>query len=97
MSHLFYWEEILTQINLIQKKLSISLDVRVTHMDATKIFFNRNRDKLVFESINQSKAKCEEMEIPVEKWISRKRNLLGEKKVDICQTLVQEVKSRSTC
>ena len=58
MSHFFYWEEIMGQINLIQKKLQepgIGLDVRVIHIDAIKIFFNRNRDRLVSESVNQSK------------------------------------------
>ena len=42
MSHLFYLEEILEEINLIPKKLqepNIGLNVSVTHMDATKIFF----------------------------------------------------------
>ena len=38
-------------------------------IDATKIFFKRNRDKLLSESVNQSKTKCEQMEIPVEKRI----------------------------
>ena len=61
-SHLFYWEEILVQINLIQKKLQEpDLDVCVTLMDATKIFFNWNKDRLV------SKSKCKEMKIPVDK------------------------------
>ena len=43
MSHLFYSEEILGQINLINKKLQkfgIALDVCVAHMNATEIFFN---------------------------------------------------------
>ena len=43
MPHLLNWEEILEQINLTQKKLQepgIGLDVCVTHMNATKIFFN---------------------------------------------------------
>ena len=43
-------------------------------MDAIKIFFNQNEERLVSESVNQSKIKCEEMEIPVEKWIRWKRN-----------------------
>ena len=90
MSHFFYWEEIMGQINLIQKKLQepgIGLDVYVTHMDVTKIFFNRNKDGVVSESVYQSKTKCEEMEIPVEK-----RKLLEEKEDDVCQTFVQDVK-----
>ena len=61
-------------------------------MDATKIFFNWNRDRLVSESVNQSKTRCEEMEIPVEKQSRRKRKLPGGKEDDVCQTLVQEVK-----
>ena len=64
----------------------------VTHVDATKIFFNRNKDSLVSKSVNQSKINFEEMEIPVEKQIRRKGKLLGEKEDDVCQTLVQEVK-----
>ena len=93
MTHLFNWEEILGQINLFQKKLQepdIGLDVCVTHMDATKIFFNRNTNLQV--SVNQSKTKCEEMEISVEKQIRRKRKLPGEKEDDIRQTLFQEIK-----
>ena len=31
----------------------LGLILIVTHMDTTKIFFNRNRDKLVSESVNQ--------------------------------------------
>ena len=83
MSLLFYWEEILEQINLTQKKLQesgIDLNVRVTHMDAMKIFFNRNRDRLMAESVNQNKTKCLEMEIPAEKRIKTKRKLLGDKR-----------------
>ena len=41
MPHLFYWEEILGQINLIQKMIQdpgISLNVDVTHVDTTKYF-----------------------------------------------------------
>ena len=38
----------------------------VTHIDATKIFLNRDSDKLVSESVDQSKSKYEDMEIPVE-------------------------------
>ena len=60
-------------------------------MDATEIFFNRTRDRLVSKSVNQSKTKSEEMEIPVEKRISKKRKLPGGKEKDICQTLVWEV------
>ena len=44
-------------------------------MDATKTFFNRNRDRLVSESVNQIKTKCEEIEIPVKKRIRRESNL----------------------
>ena len=63
--------------------------------ECDKIF--RNRDRLASESVNQSKRKCEEMEIPVEKRIRRKKKLPGKKKKhDVCQTLVQKVKSRST-
>ena len=72
MSHLFYWEEILGQINLFQKKLQkhgIGFDVCTTHMDAITIFFNRNMDRLVSESVNQSKTKCKESEIFVNKRI----------------------------
>ena len=95
ISHLFYWKEILGQINPIQKKLQepgIGLDVCVTHLDTTKNFFNRNRDRVVSESVNQNKIKCEKMEIPVEKQIRIKRKLFGEKEDDACQTLGQEVK-----
>ena len=95
MSHLFYWEEILGQINLIQKKLQepgISLNVCVNKMDTTKIFFNRYRDRLVSELINQSKTKSEEIETLIEKRIRKKRKLPGEKEVDVYQTLAQEVK-----
>ena len=60
-------------------------------MDATKIFFNQNWDRLMLEFVNQSKTKCDEMEISVEKRIRRKRNPPGEKEDDVCQTLVQEV------
>ena len=45
MSHLLYSEEIHGQINHIQKKLqepSIGLVMCVIHMNAIKIFFNRN-------------------------------------------------------
>ena len=80
MSHLFYREEIHGQINLIQKKLrepGIGLHGCGTHRNATKIFFNRNRDRLVSELAFQSKTKCEEMEIPNEKQIRRNRKLLG--------------------
>ena len=86
-SHLFYWEEILEQINLIQKKLQelgIGLNVCVIHMDATKISFKRNGDRLVSESVNQNKTKFQEMEIPVEKRIRRKRKLPEEKEDDEC-------------
>ncbi len=65
----------------MQKKLQepgIGLDVCVTQMDATKIFFNRNRYRLVSESVNKRKTKYEEMEVPVEKRIRRKRKLLKE-------------------
>ena len=95
MLYLFYLKEILRKINVIQKKLQepgIGLDVCITHMDATKIFFNQNRDRLVSESVNQSKIKSEEMEILVLKWIRRKRKLSEENEDDVCQTLVQEVK-----
>ena len=91
MSHLFYWEEILGQINLIQKNLQepgICLNVRVTDTNATKIYFNQNRDRLVSESVNQSKIKCEEMEIPVEKPIRTKTMLPVKKENDVYQTLV---------
>ena len=60
-------------------------------MDVTKIFFHRNRDRIVFESVNQSKIKCKEMEIPVEKRIKRNRKL-PEEKDNVCQILVQEEK-----
>ena len=33
------------------------------------------------DATNQRKTKCEEMEILVEKWIRRKRNLPGERKI----------------
>ena len=42
-------------MNIIQKKLQepdIGLDVCVTHMDETKHFFKRNRDRLVTEGLN---------------------------------------------
>ena len=64
----------------------------IIHIDAIKIFFNRNKDSLAFESINQSKSKGEEMEIPVEKRIRRKKKPSREKEDDVCQTLLQEVK-----
>ena len=86
MSHLFYYEDILGQINLIQKKLQkpvIGLDMCVTHLDTTKIFFNRNRDRLGFESVYHSKTKFEEMEIPTEKRIKIKRKLSWEKEEDL--------------
>ena len=70
--------------NLIQKKFQepgIGLDVCVIHMDVTKIFFNRNRDRLVSESLNQNKTQCWKIEIPVEKRIRRKRKLSEEKKI----------------
>ena len=60
MSHFFYWEEIMGQINLTQKKLQepgIGLDVCVIHMDETKIFFNRNKDRMVSESVKQNARK----------------------------------------
>ena len=94
-SHLFFWEKILRQINRIQKKIQepgFSLDVSAIHMDATKIFFDQNRHRLVFELVNQSKTKCKEMEISIEKRIRRKRKLSGENEDYICQTLVQEIK-----
>ena len=50
-------------------------------MNPMKIFFNGNRDKMVSESINQSKTNYKEMKIPVEKWIRRKRKLPGEMKM----------------
>ena len=95
ISHLFYCEEFLRQINLIEKKLQepdIALDVCVTHMDSTKVFFNRNRDTLVSESINQGKTKFEEMEILAKNGLEEKESYLGEKEHYACQTLVQEVK-----
>ena len=64
----------------------------IIHIDAIKIFFNRNKDRLASESINQSKSKGEEMGIPVEKRIRRKRNPTREKEDDVCQTFLQEVK-----
>ena len=59
-------------------------------MDATKFF--KNQIRLVSKSVNQSKTKYKEIEIPVEKRIRRKRKLLGETEGDLCQTLMQEVK-----
>ena len=44
------------------------------------------------ESVNQSKTKCEEMVIPFEKPIRRKRKPPRENEDDVCKTLVQEVK-----
>ena len=46
-------------------------------MDATKIFFNRNRNRLVSESVNESKSKCEEIEIPVESGLEERESYLG--------------------
>ena len=83
MSRLFYREEILGQINLIQKKLlepGIGLDVCVSHIDEAKIFFNRNRDRLVSESFNQSKIKVREN--GNSNWkADKKRKLSGERKM----------------
>ena len=96
MSHLFYWEEILWQIHLIQKKPQepgIGEDVCVTDMDEMKIFFDRSKDTLLSESVNQSKTKPEEEKIPTEERIRRKRKLPGERVDGVCQTLVPEVKS----
>ena len=98
MLHLFYREEILIQINLIQKKLQkqgIGLDVWVNHIDVTKILFNWSRDRLVSELVNQSKTNWKDMEIPVENRIRRKRNLSWEKDDDISKRLVQKVKAIS--
>lgn len=89
-----YREEILGQINLIQNKLQIWnwFGVTVTHMDTNKFFFNRHRDRLVSELVNQNKTKFDEMEIPVEMRIRRNINLPGGNEVDVCQTLVHGVK-----
>ena len=88
MLHLFYCEDILRQVNLTQKKLR----ERGIGLDEANIFFNWNKDILVYESVNQSKTICEETEIPVAKRIRTKGKLLGEKKDDVCQALLQEVK-----
>ena len=80
----------LGQINLIKKKLQkpgIWLEECVIHIDTTKIFFKGKRNRLV----NETKTKCEEMKIPVEKHIRRKKKLPGEKD-NLCQTFVQEAK-----
>ena len=84
MSYLFYWEEILAQINLIQKKLQepgISFDVCVTHMDATKMFFNQNRDRLVSESVNQVKQSAREWKFQLKSGLEKRESCLGKKKM----------------
>ena len=62
----------------------------VTHMDATKIVFSRNRDRLVSELGNQSNTKSEEIEIPVEKRF-RRESYQGKRKMMYVKHL-QEVK-----
>ena len=49
-----------SETNPIRKKIQepgIGLDMYVTHVDATKNFFNRNRERLMSESVYQSKTK----------------------------------------
>ena len=83
-----FWEEILGQINLIEKKLlqdsGIGSDMYLTYMDTTKIFFNRNRDRLMSESVYQSKTKSKEMQIPVKNRISWKRKIPGVISLCLC-------------
>ena len=96
MSNLFNWEEILGQINLIQKKLQesdIGLNVCVTHMDATKIFFYRNSDRLASESVNQSKINSRKWKFQLKSGFKKKKKATwGKKEDDVCQTLVQKIK-----
>jgi hypothetical protein len=95
ISFLFFWGDVLQEVDLAQKYMQtpgITVDMVATKLRALKVFLEEQRTKVVDNAVQQALAKCEELDIPTEKRIIRKRRLPGEEARDAGLSLQQETK-----
>lgn len=94
-SFLFFWGDVLQLVNLAQKYMQtpgITLDMVATKLRALKVFLEEQRTNVVDSVVQQALAKCEELDIPTEKRIRRKRRMPGEEPRDAGLSLQLETK-----
>jgi hypothetical protein len=91
----FFWGDILQDVNLAQKYMQtsgITQDMVATKLRALKVFLEQQRTNVVDNAVQQALAKCEELYIPKEKRIRRRRRMPGEEARDAGLSLQQETK-----
>jgi hypothetical protein len=85
----------LQEVKLAQKYMQtpgITVDMVATKLRALKVFLEEQRTNVVDNAVQQALAKCEELDIPTEKSIRRKRRIPGEEARDVALSLQQETK-----
>ena len=70
----------------------ITVDMVATKLRALNVFLEEQLTRVVDNALQQALAKCEELDIPTEKRIIRKRRLPGEEARDAGLSLQQETK-----
>lgn len=79
--HLSFWSKILPEYDNVQKHLQkegLSLQECSTRIKDLMAFLEEERDALVDDSIAETRVKCEELGISMERRVKRKKRMPGE-------------------